>query len=449
MIIKGFKLIFVACVAVLTAVTANAQITIRTLDQAIERAVTIDPWQHSNGLTQKALTAQSESVNTLPDPKLSFGLLNMPTDGFALDQEPMTQARVGISQAFNRGQSAELKRQQLLALASQYPYLSDDRQANVAAKVAQLWLEGYGAQLSLSVLEEDRGLFEQLASTVEAQYSSAQGNTRQDDVIRAKLEVSKLNDRLLILRDQRDASMANLSLWLMDDTNLQDVDIVFPNAPLEIPFPQVLTQSAHLDTRLISGFLMTHPAIQALQQKITASKTSIEIAQQAYRPKWALDASYSYRQDNQIGQSRADFFSIGVSLEMPIFGTQQQDGQIQSAKHQSAAIETQKRLMIRQMISQLNVLISKHSRLIERFNGYQTDILPQLRQQAEASLTAYTSDDKPFSEVMQAKIAELNGRLAMINITIEIYKVRKHLLYYLDHVSMEPGNENINLLEGQ
>lgn len=438
-----------ACLSITICHSANAKVTIRSLEQAIDRAIAIDPWQNANGFNHKAVVAQSKSVNTLPDPKISVGWVNVPTDGFALDQEPMTQARVGVSQSFNRGQSAELKQQQLQALSRQFPYLSDDRKASVSAKVSQLWLEGHQAQLSLNMLENDRGLFEQLALTVESQYSSAQGVTRQDDVIRAKLEVSRLQNRLVGLKGERDEAIARLDLWLMDDMDFQNIDVRFPDTLLDIKLPQALAQTSTYDSRALSQVILRHPAVEALKQQIIASKHSINIARQSYKPKWAVNASYGHRQSDQIGQSRADFLSIGVTFDMPIFGKKQQDNNLQSAKYQYASKETGKRLLVRQMVSQLSALISNHSRLVERYDGYQQRILPQLQQQAEASLNAYTNDNKPFSEVMQAKISELNGRLAMIDLKIQIYKVRKHLHYYLGHVEKEQQPLDSKIMEAR
>jgi len=42
----------------------------------------------------KALTEKIEPSGALPDPQLGVGLLNLPTDTFDLDQEPMTQKQI-------------------------------------------------------------------------------------------------------------------------------------------------------------------------------------------------------------------------------------------------------------------------------------------------------------------------------------------------------------------
>ena len=47
-----------------------------------------------------ALGESAVAEAELPDPQLRFGALNVPTDSFDLDQEPMTQVQIGLRQQF-------------------------------------------------------------------------------------------------------------------------------------------------------------------------------------------------------------------------------------------------------------------------------------------------------------------------------------------------------------
>ena len=192
-----------------------------SLEQAISLAVKNDPWLKGNIQRQNALVAQSGAADSLPDPVLSLGLLNLPTDGFALDQEAMTQMKVGVAQMFPRGDSRAIQRQQLQQMAAKHPFQRQDRMAQVRVTVAQLWLDAHQAQQKINLIEQDRALFEQLAQIVEASYSSAQGKTRQQDVVRAQLEISRIDDRLYQLRSQRDSSLAKLNEWLVEHVSYQ------------------------------------------------------------------------------------------------------------------------------------------------------------------------------------------------------------------------------------
>ena len=83
------------------AMMASAD-TALSFKQAINLAQKNDPWLTGNVHKQRAIESMSTAVNTLPDPKVSIGLANLPTDGFDFGQEGMTQAKGGIAQMFPR-----------------------------------------------------------------------------------------------------------------------------------------------------------------------------------------------------------------------------------------------------------------------------------------------------------------------------------------------------------
>lgn len=71
-----------------------------------------------------------------------------------LKTEHMTQLKVGISQMFPRGDSLEIRQEQLKLQASQYPYQREDRKGKLTVQIAQLWLEAYKAQESIALIEK-------------------------------------------------------------------------------------------------------------------------------------------------------------------------------------------------------------------------------------------------------------------------------------------------------
>ena len=101
----------------------------------------------------------STAVGTLPDPKVSIGLANLPTDGFDFGQEGMTQAKVGISQMFPRGDTLLIKREQLKIESESFPYQRKDRESKVAVTVGSLWLDAYRVQESIALIEKKQNTF--------------------------------------------------------------------------------------------------------------------------------------------------------------------------------------------------------------------------------------------------------------------------------------------------
>ena len=409
-----------------------------TLEEAITAAIKQDPWLKGSQYREDALLSNSVSASSLPDPVVSIGLANLPTDGFAFDQEPMTQLKAGVSQMFPRGDSLDIKRKQLEELAKQHPIMRKDRIAKTTLAVSLKWLEIYWAQQTISLIEQDRALFEQLGDVAQASYSSAVGKVRQQDIVRAQLELTRLDDRLTKLHSQKEQALAELLEWLSDDTawtsnqmryrQMGSLPAATPSIkPLYVDAEQAL--NSH-DAQSLANLLVAHPYVLAIEQKIRASKTGIDLAKQQYKPQWGVNASYAYRADDQLERSRADFISVGISFDVPLFTSNKQDQDVSAAISQTEAIKTEKRLAIRSLLSQLQSAYAAHLRLLQRETLYQTDILVQMSEQAEASLTAYTNDDGDFAEVVRARIADLNARIDALNIDIDLLKSRSQLNYF-------------------
>jgi len=437
----------------------HAQATV-TLEQAIALAMQNDPWMHGNTLKQKATEYKAIGTNTLPDPKVSISMMNLPTDSWSLDQEAMTQLSIGISQMFPRGDSLSIKQSQLKIEASKYPLLLENRKAKLTAKVSQLWLDAYLAQQTIKLIEADRALFEQMAEVARANYSTAVGKTRQQDVIRAQLEIVQLEDRLANQKLLLETAIARLNEWLhrYDHTNLNQA-LNFDTQPLafnvsdNLPVIKVakpaLLKTPQFSRNKLAQVLANHPAVLALDIKTKVSEKNIELAKQQYKMQWGVNARYGIRDDMPSGQERADLFSVGVSFDLPLFTENKQDKQLAASVFDTEATKTEKLLLIKEMISGVEKAFQQLNRLSERQRLYKEQLLKQIHDQAEASLTAYTNDDGDFAEVVRARIAELNARIMSLKIDVDALKTVAGMNYFFAESNNTYKSENTSLMAVQ
>ena len=121
---SNLKLPSTALMLSLSVFSAQAEKVV-SLEQAITLAQKNDPWLHGSRLKQSAVENRSIASGTLPDPKVSLGIINLPTDTWAIDQEGMTQLKVGVSQMFPRGDSLEIKKDQLQIESTKFPLLRE------------------------------------------------------------------------------------------------------------------------------------------------------------------------------------------------------------------------------------------------------------------------------------------------------------------------------------
>ncbi len=414
-----------------------------TLAEAVAIAQRNDPWLLGSEFRQQAMAADAVVAGSLPDPMVDLAFANLPTDTFDFDQEAMTQFKVGVVQAFPRGDSRALDRQRLHLLGEQFPYQRDERRARLEVNVANVWLDAWQARESIRLIEDDRQLFEQLVDVAESSYASAVGRTRQQDLVRAQLELTRLEDRLSVLHERQETSSAKLAEWLRPgpDGAASGRDQWVPGAhstpPLadqlpDIPLqhPELLQGGALASQAEIAALLVGHPALRSLDSQIDASRIDVELARQKYLPEWKLNASYGYREGGPMGQDRPDFFSVGLAFDLPLFTSRRQDQQLQSAIAGSEAMRTEKMLALRTMVASFETQYARLQRLDERRQLYRARLLPQMQQQAEASLSAYTRDDGDFAEVVRARIAELNARIEALGIDVQRLQIITQLNYF-------------------
>lgn len=413
-----------------TLATGNAPVNAQasqeelTLQEAVEIAIATDPWLTGSRHTQAALTDEATAAATLPDPRISLMAGNFPVDSFDINQEPMTQLSVGISQMFPRGDTLALAQRKKLQLAQQHPLMREDRRARVKATVAQVWLEAYIAQESIRLIEKDRGLFEHLVDAATASYATAVGRARQQDVIRAQLELTRLEDRLTALSQRQEAARMRLSEWIGSRAG----DRLTPVMPTGSPAAPV-SKSASEQRRYER--ISHHPALLALDSRIEARETDVDLARQKYRPEWGLSAQYGYRDRDPVGRDRADLFSVGVTFDLPIFTASRQDREVSAAISHVEAMRTEKQLLLRRLVAELETASVQLARLEERQALYADQLLPQMSEQAEAALAAYNNDDGDFAEAVRARIAELNARIEALAISVERQKTIAQINYLL------------------
>jgi len=415
---------------------AGAGTGVLTIDNAIATAIETDPWLTGSEYREQALADEAVATASLPDPKLSLLAGSFPVDTFDVNQEPMTQLGVGLSQMFPRGDSRSLGRVQKEQLSAQEPLLREDRRAQVAATVARLWLDVYRAQESIALIERNRALFDYLVDAARSSYAAALGRARQQDLIRAQLELTRLEDRLTDLYLRQESAQQQLAGWVSGTAGLP-VERELPDGEIALPMRTLAARSQ--DEQLAYELLQGHPALRAFDKRIEAMVTGVDLARQKFKPEWGVVAQYGHREEDTAGQGRADLLSLGVTVDLPVFTANRQDREFDAAVARAEALKTDKLLMARQMVAELRAGVVRLQRLGERNTLYDEELLPQMAEQAEAALTAYNNDDGDFAEAVRARIAELDAQLAALSLSVERQQVIAQINYLLAGTGSAPA----------
>ena len=403
----GFLLRTIGLVAglYLTQVAVAKQALPLTLQEAEELALYDEPGQNSLRLRAGALRDESVAGGQLPDPTMRVGLANFPIQSGGFTTEGMTQAQLGIRQVFPGGDTRELTTRKFRTLADEMSHKADGRGRDVLTAVRMAWLETHYWREAHQMTIESRPFFADLATITTSLYSV--GRKSQQDVLRADLELRRLDDRIINMGKQHERSRAALSEWVGTESE-RPVATMMPEWKAVPPLG------------VLKKDLRAHPAMLAADASVGASFVSVDLAEQKYKPDWAVDFGYGYR-DGYLsnGDPRSDFVSVSVTVDLPFFRSNRQDKSVGAALSQRRAADQSREELLRRLNSQLDAEYVRWEELGSRLALYEESILGVSADNASAALAAYQSDTGDFADAMRGYTDELNTRLEYIRLQVE------------------------------
>ena len=376
-----------------------------SLQEAEALALGSEPGRDSLLASADALQELSVAAGQLADPKLRAGLANFPFESGGFSTEGMTQVQLGIRQAFPAGNTRKVNTRKFQALALEQLENAGTRERDVISAVRELWLENYYWISTQKLVEETRPFFKDLLTVTTDLY--AVGMKDQQDVLRAELELSRLDDRLININKQVSQAQAKLSKWI-------GINAFRPLEPTLPNWSKLPTQDSLQQT------LRSHPALNAASARIKAQDANIDLAKASYKPAWAVDLGYAYR-DGLLptGQSRSDFISLGISVDLPLFKKNRQDRKLAAAVSQRRSASESHKDLLRYLSSQIDTEYARWESLNRRIDLYNDMLLIQTNQQTELAMQAYQNNTGDFAEVMRAYIANLNTQIDYQRLQIE------------------------------
>jgi outer membrane protein TolC len=375
------------------------------LAEVEDRALATDPGQLAMQAKAAALRERSVVAGELPDPMLRVALNNYPVQSGGFTTEAMTSAAIGLVQTFPAGRTRSISARRYEWLASEMQQNAEARARNVLAAARKAWLDVYYWDQAHALIAESRPFFDDLATVTRSLY--AVGRRNQQDVLRAELELSRLDDRIIEIERQRSSSRAALEVWIGYEASRP----MAPNLPTwnDVPALESMREA-----------LSQHPMLRAADAQIDAQSAGVDLANERSKPNWSVDVGYSHRNGSMpSGESRSDLVSVGVTVGLPFFRRKSIDSNLAAALQDKTAAMSTREQTLRELNSELAAEHARWNDLARRLAIYEARVLDLSSSNAEASLRAYQSDQGDFANVMRAYVDDLNTRLDYIRLKVE------------------------------
>lgn len=386
-----------------------------TLAAAEQLALGSDPVVAAALARSRAWQQQSVADGELQDPKFTVGLFNVPLDNLDIRREPTTQLRLGLHQQFPKGDTLDLRSAQSGWRASAETARAESIARQVLRDVRQTWLNVYFSQQAQEIIRKNRVFFSQLVNITSGQYGA--GRAYQQDVLRAELELAKLEDRIASTQLTEDTARGELAKWLPNQSLL----------PLPAGFP---TMPDPADFDVIFPALARHPEMSAQSAAVEAEEKAVAIAQELYKPGWRIGAEYRKRFGNDpAGSDRSDMLAIIATIDLPMFASRRQDKRVAAASERANAAWFSRNDKMRILRSQLEQEKFTQQGLRVQLELFDNRLLPDAQANSTASLSAYQSGVSEFTTLMRARITQLDLQLQALRLKVDLAKSTARLLY--------------------
>ncbi len=342
-----------------------------TVQQLVAIALARNPAIKSAAERFQAQQARAPQARSLPDPMVSGGWMGNITPFKVMDGDPSSYRGLTVSQGLPypgklalRGKIADRK-----AEAGRWEY--EQTQRRVVADVKAAYYTYFYAAKAIEITQKNKDLLQKLENIAEARYRVGKGI--QQDVLRAQVEVARIDQKLIVLQQEEHTAQARLNTLLYRD----------PESPLPAPAP---VKPADFHDSLDDLYALAHandPGLERDRRMIEGSEDSVKLAQKAYDPDFNISYSYEQRPD------MADMHGVMVGINIPVFfHSKQREGVIEASHDLNASRrEFDDRLTAVNFEIKQQYLAATASR--DLMNLYSKAIVPQSSLALESSMASY------------------------------------------------------------
>lgn len=397
--LKHLFLFILMTVFIHSAIAQNSE-TLESLNKLVAEGLKNNPQIKSFASKVQADKARIPQAGALPDPMVSLNLLNLPVETLAFDQEPMTGKQIAIKQAFPFWGKLDIRESiaQKGALVAQASL--DELRIRLARDIKTVYYDIYYLDQAIATTSKNRDLFREFVKIAEQKY--AVGSGLQQDVLKAQVELSKLEDRLIRLRQKRITLVARINTLLNRQTQQPFGKTILPAYK-----PLAINRDA-----LTSSLQDNRPLLKAWRTRIMQSEDRIALAHKNYGPDISVFAAYSQRDVLANGAGGADFISGGITLSVPLYFWRKQDKQVQETKLLKNSVEENYRRIQNQVFFELEKILSDINKNEQRIELYKTGIIPQAAQSLNSALIGYQTDKVDFMTLVNNQLTLFNLELA-------------------------------------
>lgn len=364
--------------------------------EALRLAVDRAPQLASQQAMADAARAMAGPAGELPDPKLRLGVENVPTSGadrWSLNADGMTMQRIGVMQEFPREEKRRLRAQRAEDDARRNDALRESTSLAVRRDTASAWLARRYADEARRVIAEQIAEAELAAETLGGAYRA--GKATQAELIAARGMLVELRNRATEAAAQARRATIALARW------------VGPAAERPLGEPPDLARLPFDAAR--SPDVDLQPEVRIAQAQERIAETDAQLARAAKQPDWSAELAYQIR-----GSAYPNMVSLMFSVDLPWSQGTRQDRELAAKLRELDAARAMSEDARRMRAAEVESMLAEWESARAQARRIRDEMLPLAAQRRDAALAAYRGATGPLAAVLDARRAELDAHLALI-----------------------------------
>ncbi len=328
-------------------------------------------------------------ARTLPDPRFNYRYFIENVETRTGPQENM----LGLSQAFPWFGELDLKGEMAVEAARTMQARFEQQRLLVTYQVIAAYAEYAYQSAATEIVRENRDLVKHLEEVARTSFRA--GNADSADVIRAQVELGRLEDRLLSAEALEPPLRSRLNALLNRPAHAAVPGVVLPATdPLQLGRDEL--------QRLL---LAANPELHALQHEVARNRTGIDLAKTDRYPDFTLGVDYTDVGTSPFSNApdeSDDILSVGVSVTLPIWA-EKNDAVVGEALSRFGSATKQRVDRENALKAELELALFQYEDAVRKVDLYRNTLLPKAEESLGATLTAFQGNTASFTDLIDAE----------------------------------------------
>ncbi len=355
-----------------------------------------------------AYEAQYHYTGVIPDPSLMFKISNMGTS-YSVGQDPMSYLALELDQTIPFPEKLHLESE--IAYKEFLTSRQELRQKelDVQSQAVSAFSDYYYNTESLLLLEQYVKVIDTVIGTAQQRYET--GIASQQDLLRAMLERSRLEERIELISLDLKRSTARMNGLLGER----------PDTPIPDPAGLQVFSISYDKDALYSSAEETSPGISMAKIEVEKSELELSKSKWSYAPDLDIGGGIMLRSVYPPGWTA----SIGISL--PLYFWAKQRYMVKAAGSGLTAAKQSEDNTEKSILAEIDATYKEAVTTYSLIDLYSNKIVPQAALTFSSAISSYTTGRVDFLSTMDALLMLIDYKQMLYQRTSEYYKALARL----------------------